>query len=443
MSSYKVISVEDRGRRQQMSVFDVDRAEEPIVVLDLGEKGNTDEEKIHTFPEELDHRKDTFVLALPSEWCLSSTVSLENVPASARRKCIPYLLEEQLPIEAESFCFGARHYGPNNTAIGVCCEREQLEAVVRVLKGRKIAVEHIVPSALLAMGSLIGRGGQENSLYLLGNANSCDLFVVEDNRLLRWVFCRTEGLLESHLRYYSLISETALNVTLIGDHRDKWKEVVDRVDGLALDEKRDVSLREEISIASKKILRGEWKPIVDLGDSNGRDLVERKGERRLIGWLAAAIMALIVSLNIFFMVRAREYRDLEESYRLEATKLFYEVFPGEKRPSDMRLFVQEELDRLEKASLRSRSAWRTPGVFRVLCGVLLGLPSDVRYSISEVGVDNNFVRIKGEVRSPGDADRIMKGTTKCGLTRMEIPQTTRLDDKRVKFVMRGAVCDEN
>ena len=106
MSSHKVILVEDLGRR--LSVFDVDDFENSIAFLDLEEKEIAGEKIPTSFPEDLHRRKNTFVLALPSEWCLSRTVSLDNVPANARRKCIPYLLEEHLPIEAESICFAAR-----------------------------------------------------------------------------------------------------------------------------------------------------------------------------------------------------------------------------------------------------------------------------------------------------------------------------------------------
>ena len=89
------------------------------------------------------------ILALPSAWCLSATVSTEGLDRSSRRRAMGFCLEEHLPIAAEDV---VADYvtADDGTAMGVCAEFVKLEAIVTALEAVGLRVRHVCPAALLS-----------------------------------------------------------------------------------------------------------------------------------------------------------------------------------------------------------------------------------------------------------------------------------------------------
>jgi Tfp pilus assembly PilM family ATPase len=69
------------------------------------------------------------ILALPSAWCLSATVSTDGLDRSSRRRAMGFRIEEQLPIAAEDAAVDFV-MADDDTAMGVCAEFAKLEAIV-------------------------------------------------------------------------------------------------------------------------------------------------------------------------------------------------------------------------------------------------------------------------------------------------------------------------
>jgi hypothetical protein len=87
------------------------------------------------------------LLAIPSAWCICASIPLDGLPRRSNRAARMFRLEEKLPLAAEDVV--ADFIDVGDQALGVAARVEQLRPVVDALESNGIAVESIVPAALL------------------------------------------------------------------------------------------------------------------------------------------------------------------------------------------------------------------------------------------------------------------------------------------------------
>src|SRR5438045_1145265 len=96
---------------------------------------------------ELGYAGQGVILALPTEWCFVASIQISDLPRHDRGAMI-YRLEEKLPMPAEEFVADFAHDG--DSALGVAARTAQIKPLVDVLENAGIAIQSIVPAALLA-----------------------------------------------------------------------------------------------------------------------------------------------------------------------------------------------------------------------------------------------------------------------------------------------------
>jgi hypothetical protein len=444
MRAHFVIFADDPPRLGQIRAGDSE-----VFPVSLANQATTDVSErakaIATVLKERGYDGSGVMLAIPSQWCLCAAISIADLPKRNRRQLMIYRLEEHLPMAAEELVIDFGLAGER--ALGICALVSRLQPWVGALERLGVAVQSVVPIALLAAKMVDIRLAD---VLLLGNDKGTDVLTFARGQIVGW---STELDIEGvgvQLRRLSLLSERLLSVVAYG------------LDDRAVGELSDLT---QIEIAGNKtndgqgardediylaalggalpILLGEKPPPIELRRDALAQAHPFRQIRRPLTCVVAATILFSLSLAGSLLVRAHTYR-LQGLAAESIERSSYQDALG--RPPNganiqARLISEDrKLAALSGVLDNDRSAdafdlHRSRSALLLLSDTLKALPRNLRYRLLDLQFTPEGLELNGQTRTHGDADAIAVGLRSVGYAVDPPHSEVRGQDKGVNFTI--------
>jgi type II secretory pathway component PulL len=328
------------------------------------------------------------VLAVPSEWCVSATVSTENLPRRDR-KALLYRLEEKLPLAAEEVVADFVDGGP--AMLGVCARVELLRPVVDALEANGIAVQSIAPAAMLAAQSLPARPSPH--VLVLGGR---DVIAMSRGAPAAWSLAGDDA---ADLKLHAELARAALGAE-------------------APVESVELNADEAAAKFARLVLQGRGRAWVELR----RDALAPRDRLRAVrpalnAALASAAMLLVVLAGAA-LLRAQRYESSARADDRATVDLFRAEFPGWAVPVNVGAVVESEHRRLaaqQRGAARQASAESALGTLTKVLGSVAASAAEARLAVERMSFDDRGFALEGRVAAPADLDAVSEAIRASGL----------------------------
>lgn len=392
------------------------------------------------------------VLGLPASWCLCATVSDEGLPrstATQHAEALGYRLEGLLPITAEACAID--YMGPGPERIGIALECDRIKALIHALEDAGHTVEAITPRSLLAGQAWLqlqnpSSGDTLVSLCWLedndtSDTGSCQLIHFDPEGPSRWRVFDTGADAQAALRQQLEIDGVASSTT----DRD-WRAAAAVSTALAgaadqaiqpdpLSDALDAELD-----AARAIVNGAAQPWINLARG---PLAPRYHWRRLrvpaVAMVAALVM-LLVAIGSVLLLRADAYEQVAEDYDTQSAEVFVQAQPGQDAPRSPKRRLQSRLKQLRgESGLAGGDTLEHASrpTLLLLYDLLDALPSDQRYAITDLRIEDGQLRMTGYARTHSEADQIAKTLRASSVFIVEPPSTDNLREGGVRFALQA------
>jgi hypothetical protein len=424
------------------------------------------------------------ILALPSSWVLSASISTEGLPRVGRHKAMLFRLEDKIPLPVEEVV--ADFIPDRSTAQGVAVQTTQLAPLITAIEAQGIAIQCICPAALLALQQYLATTPPESPApgtaaipgpraIALGSDDSVDLFILASGPGHRdsGSGSRVQGLgsgvwgrgvgttayslqptaSSAFLGWHHLPADATRIRQLLALHTAQMNCEALSLQTWGLPPKLE---RELFSSSHVAPVSQQTHGLFELATSAGiaafagatappmnlrRDALAnadrfRQVRQPLHRALAAALF-FFAALTLAFLWRGHLYSKVLTTCDTRQRQIFHELFPGRPLPLAVCAYLDSEFRGLQGVSGQSSELPKQTSALLVFYEALRRLPADLRYSLLEVRFEGEEVYFDGQTRSHSDADAIAAALrAQQGFT-VEPPRTERLRDEGVGFVLRA------
>lgn len=366
----------------------------------------------------------TVMLAARWEWCMAASISTANL-LRRDRNAMRFRLEEKLPLPAEEVV--ADFVAAGDSALGVCVRLDEIKPFVDALESRGVAVQSVVPSALLSAQAICRPGAAH--VLLTGDGGSINVITVEHARPTAWSVAHANA---ADLRLHV---EIAL-------HRSGATEVHACELGTALlsslpnvNVLKDTTA-EAAARAGRLILLGHARPWIELR----RDaLAVRDRLRSLRGGLNAALTAaaiLLLALAGVMWLRSARYERCTRDDERQLLDQFRAEFRGWAVPANVRAVIESEHAKLAAQQAGAAQQASAESALRTLVRVLGSLPQGSKAVLERMTFDDRGFALEGRIAAPGELDVMTSAIRSTGL-RVSPPQSQRDSEGTWRFTLRG------
>jgi hypothetical protein len=385
------------------------------------------------------HRGEPVVVALASAWSLAATVEVSRRQELRDRKTMLFRLEEHIPWSIED-CV-ADYLTAGTTALMVAVPAEPLAALFKKLELLSIQVQSITPWALLAAVEHLSRDDwPAQHVVAFEHGGSTDLLVVDDGKLVSWLSLPACGsTITQEIR--RLATESGRALALIGyglaDSAGCPESLLSAeiIEPPLLHDETSASLAQS---AATKIVRGRLRAPIELK----RDQFGRRGGnpalRRYSALLKSAVAVLCLTACGALLHRGQMAKCEAEILIARQTEVFREAFPNTKVPVGIKSRLESELAKLKGLHGDDSSLPPTISAGTVLHHMLAAMPTDRRFRLLEIRIEEGRLYLDGEVIEHGDAELIVQRLRANGFE-VASPRTQRLDDKRISLRISGTI----
>ncbi|MDR1480178.1 MAG: hypothetical protein LBJ00_14680 [Planctomycetaceae bacterium] len=379
---------------------------------------------------EQEYESQPILLALRS--CDVLAISLP-ADASTTRQAMIYELEEYVPIPAEQFTADFLQHEQCRWA-GLI-EHQKFLPLIDELATNQILIQHIVPLSILVAQYLISQSTNSESGIrsliwifdeeIFGNWIEIFLFTPDGLPLSWQLIDKTPEALRCALMAETQVRETDICIYSIGlsDELRCVLETIPRIkfSGNIKTETEDV-IQHSIVCQSVAIFTRKQKTWWDFSREHlsmrGTDRILTKSIRMLL-W--GAVTFLFVLCLVFF-VRGYQYRRFETQFLREQEKVFREALPEQKIQTGFRNRLESEYKKISAQRENSTDLPQRESALIPLLKVLQSLPPKVRYRFPEIRIEQNHIRLDGQLQVHGDAEIIATALENGGFI-VEPPST--------------------
>lgn len=383
------------------------------------------------------YRGEPVVVALQSSWCLAATMPIDRPQTLRDRQTMAYRLEEWIPWGAEEFV--ADFLGGRATALAVAVEWEPLAAFLAKLEEAGVAISAIIPLALLAVAQHIKTDEAPiGHVLLLDHDSAIDLVVIDDRRPVKWLWLPSSGpLLGRELRQLALETGKPAEVVAYGLDEAQVDEL-EQDEAVANVTAHDALPRVIAAAAAEEIAEGRSEPLVDLkrGPFGQRRQNTALRRYRVVLQAAAAVLLLVTASMLYY--RGQTAERMADTAAARQADVFHEVFPTSKVPVGVRSRLESELAKLQGLQGSDTALPESVSAIRILHRLLSSLPTDRRFRLLEIRIEEGRLYLDGEVRSHSDAEALAQRLRAAELD-VTSPRTQRLDGKRVSLRITGSL----
>jgi type II secretory pathway component PulL len=378
------------------------------------------------------------VLAIDGRRCLAARFPLPESGAKNRQTML-YQFESWLPLAAEDLV--CDFVTCDGQALGVAVEAQPLKSLIDALEDGGVAVQAIVPTALLALGHHLAETDRADSYSVLwSNGEAIDVFRVCNGTPVAWRVCQEQArALTVALEVDALSSPTAIAV--VGyDLPSPVMDAIATLPDVVIETIQPTTLIEAASRFAAQLLLGQREPLIDLR----RDAISPADPYRPVrGWLrtaTASCAALLLLASGSMLYRAVRHEQLAEQCLEEQANAFRDALPGRALPAGVRSRLESERAKLAALHGGSSPSREQASALPMLYELLAAMPEGLRCRVFELRLERGRIQMEGELRNHGDADAIAQGL-RGRQFRVESPKTQQLSGSAVGVRMM-AVADK-
>jgi hypothetical protein len=345
-----------------------------------------------------------------------------------------YRLEEKLPVAAEQVT--ADFVVTGDHAMGVCVVSEKWQRLIGALKAAEIAVELIAPTAVLALGAMTIDA--EHDAVLLTDDRRIELFVIDAGRPVRWHSMAPAGdELIAHLQMCRA-GDQVLRVALCGAKTAEMARRVGMIEGLEVVEGDDAVVDAAAVDMAARVLAGKATAYVNLCQG-------ALAAANPIGQLHRATKAAIAAALVLWACtmgamawRAHQYQRMTTTSEARQAEIYGKLFDGA-TPLNIKSRLISEHRSL--AGVRQGGPSTLPvaeSVLPVVHRTLAALPAQLRFSITQLTVDEDELTIDGRVASHSAAEALASAIGRGTGWRIQPPRTQLLSGGEISFTLHGS-----
>lgn len=423
-----------------------------------GSGGDLDDRGVRRFlldaVETMKHKSCRVVIGLPASWCWCASVSAQGLPkgsAEQREQAMAFRLESLLPITAEECAIGFVAGRDPDNRLGVAVQASRLSELVRGLEDDGHEVEAVVPRALLAAQNYLDHvtpDSHASPVAMLwqesNSANSCgvtQLLIAGSDQPPCW---RVLDEQPESLAQQIELDHDALPTTprwkIEANLESLYQPVLEQHGGEASTETLSAPDQAE-DRAAQRILEHRQHPWVDLrrGPLAPRHLW-RRVRVPVTACTAAAAVLLIAAIALLWL-RADQYNKLATQHDERGRQAFAEAMPGQPVPTSPQRRLKTRIKQLrgeQGLSAGNEQLADAAPTLLVLHDLLAGLPTEQRFTITDVRLEDGEVRLTGQARTHGEADQLANTLRTGSPFVVEPPSTDNLTKgEGVRFTIQA------
>ncbi|MDR0608589.1 MAG: hypothetical protein LBG58_00580, partial [Planctomycetaceae bacterium] len=379
---------------------------------------------------EQEYNAEPVLLAPCSHDVLSVSLPADS---SSNRQAMIYELEEYVPIPAEQFTADFLQHDQCRWA-GLI-DHQKFLPFLDELATDQILIQHIIPLSIIVAQNLISQSKNiENGIRSLiwifddeffGNRIEFFLFTPDGLPLSWQLIDKTPDALRRALIAEIQTRDTDIYVDSIGlpDELFHVFETIPRVKLIDnIKTETENILQQSIVRQSTAILTRKQKSWWDFS----RDHLAMRGTDRVLGksirtllWGSVTFLSV---LCLVFFVRGFQYSRFKTQFRQEQEKVFREALPEQKIQTGFRNRLESEYKKMSAQRENSAELPQRESVLIPLLKVLQSLPPKVRYRFPEIRIEQNDIRLDGQLQVHGDAEIIATALENGGFA-VEPPST--------------------
>jgi len=372
-----------------------------------------------------------------------------------KRQAMLFLVEEQLPLDAEQL--SVEFLPPvGGTSLALAVETARLRELIGPLEEAGLAIEHIVPTALLAM-----KGGQAantnmNSVATTnanGHANTTtnthgvayhlvcsnshvDVLRVARRTTIGWSSVPKENrALLQQLRAELLANPLNDDATILrsGQAPAELWDGLDAQTGLEAMAWDAASILPAAARTAARLSRDDaGLPDFRTGElaSTSRNGATRKAQQLATAALCLFLLCLLGAL----LWRTHQFNARHDELRTQQAAVHAAVFPGMAVPPDVAGRLRSEHQRLAGISGSSGHVPARPSALEALRHVMAALPADLRLRVVDLRIGPVEAFIEGQARSHVDAEAFAQALRHAGLD-AQPPRSETRSGEGVSFSM--------
>jgi hypothetical protein len=363
-------------------------------------------------------------------------VTLEPDTTQSRQATL-YELEEFLPLAAEEFV--ADIFTHENARFAGVLEKNKIVTLLDELSTHNILVQSIVPLSILAAQFLSKNPETTDGLRCLIWQYQEEKFLSQDK--VEFFLLTADGLpiswqlLDNNsetLRHtlLSAILRYDKNVTVTSPHLEvNLRNTIQSMDRVKLVTTEPVDSEEDVDLLQQAIVRQAvgvlerknkpwWEFSRDDLAMRGTDKVLGKSTRILL-WGA---VALSFALCLVLAVRMFRFDQLAATARQEQETAFKQALPEQKISTGFRNRLESEFKKMSAQRENTGDIPKREHALVPLLKIMQALPKNVRYRFPEIRIEENAIRLDGQLQVHGDAELIATALEAAGFT-VETPAT--------------------
>jgi type II secretory pathway component PulL len=383
---------------------------------------------------------EPIVLALESHWCLAATLTVDRPQQFRDRQTLLYRLEESIPWSIEDCVCDYVTSGTKALMVAAPCN--PLAEFLTRLEQLGANIQTIAPSALLAAAAHVRRGDwpREHTIAIHQN-DTIDLISMAAQKPVSWSWLPAAGDALSHEFAHSIL-ETGSAIQLIPYALDDAVLTkLERSGSIKIIERRTEATAQPSTLAltaAEKILGGQWDTPIELKQGAFGRTRGNRALRRYTLAVKCALTVLLIATSLVLLHRANVAGRHAALLAAQQTEEFKKMFPNTKVPTGIRSRLESELAKLKGLQGDDSSIPRIEPAPTLLHRTLAAMPTDRRFRLHELRIEEGRLYIDGEVRDHSDAEAIAQQLRAQGFD-VPPPRTQRLDERRVSLRVTGTL----
>lgn len=401
---------------------------------------STAAEQILPALRELGYAGEPLLLVLEAELCLTVATQLSSPRQARNRSSMGYLMEERLPFAAEDCVVDYECDG--HQAFMMAVERWPLAAIVQELVADVVHVHSITSLDRLALAGVLSLQSQLPSEFILISraATGLNLWRLQRQRPREWrhLPLSHESIVENLAQ--TTVAAPVCPIFCAGVSEELFQQIQDWSPQPLPAPCDEVSYLNAAFRQASRVLSGQEAAPVEFRRDGlaGRHSDQRLRRRKRALFASAVLLMLILAASTTIHAK-REGQRLLVAGDMERS-LYARVYPGAAVPVSARSRLQSELARLRGLHSAQKKAPAPHDALAVILQLLKALPTDYRFQIAELRIDDGQLYLVGRVRNHGDADRFAEAIRQAGLN-AAAPTTHQLQADGVEYRVAARLPD--
>ena len=380
-------------------------------------------------------------VGIPSSWCLCASVVLDEMTLKAGQSAWDCLFEAKLPVALESVVTSYMPTSDPHRLLGVAVLLDRLQPWVDALEAAGFAVDHMVPSAALAMQfaqhECVNTQDEswQDATWVLPGVAGMDQITLEQGKLKQWRFKWSGSSTDPN-------DKDEINFDECFDQKlmPEWHHASGNTSeetGETLPPVTQASLLVGLQVAA-----GESEPWWDLRQGALATTRRYAGLVRELKRCAVAACVGLLLLTGVMQWRTSQLHQRAEHDRNQTIAAYRQVAGEQARiPLSLSLRMQTLLrEQQGQASIAaaSQTLIGSQDATDLLVHTLSRIPTDRRWLLVDQRITADQFDLVGQARHHSDAGYLAKRLAADGLLKVDEPQTHRLRDQQgIGFTLSG------